>query len=83
MLDANILFGGASLMDTFDDLWEEAEATRRDLVAAGATTGFVAGFALSGGACEEIPTVPEDPISPGSLRHTLAAGCTGFPPARE
>ena len=34
-------------MDTFDHLWEEAEVTRRALIAAGAATGFVAGFALS------------------------------------
>ena len=34
-------------MDTFDHLWEEAEVTRRELIAAGAATGFVAGFALS------------------------------------
>jgi len=34
-------------MDTFDDLWERAEADRRDLLAAGSATGFVAGFALS------------------------------------
>ena len=34
-------------MDTFDHLWEEAEVTRRALIAAGAATGFVAGYALS------------------------------------
>lgn len=34
-------------MDTFDHLWEEAEVTRRELLAAGAATGFVAGFAMS------------------------------------
>lgn len=34
-------------MDTFDHLWKEAEVTRRELIAAGAATGFVAGFALS------------------------------------
>ena len=34
-------------MDTFDDLWQEAEMTRRKLIAAGAASGFVAGFALS------------------------------------
>lgn len=34
-------------MDTFDDLWEAADITRRELIATGATTGFVAGFALS------------------------------------
>jgi carboxymethylenebutenolidase len=34
-------------MDTFDDLWRQAELTRRKLIAAGAATGFVAGFALS------------------------------------
>jgi carboxymethylenebutenolidase len=34
-------------MDTFDNLWKEAEITRRRLIAAGAATGFVAGFALS------------------------------------
>ena len=34
-------------MDTFDDLWERAEITRRELVGAGVATGFVAGFAAS------------------------------------
>ena len=34
-------------MDTFDDLWRQAELTRRKLIAAGAASGFVAGFALS------------------------------------
>lgn len=34
-------------MDTFDDLWEQAEINQRALVAAGAATGFVAGFAMS------------------------------------
>jgi carboxymethylenebutenolidase len=34
-------------MDNFDDLWRQAELTRRKLIAAGAASGFVAGFALS------------------------------------
>jgi carboxymethylenebutenolidase len=34
-------------MDSFDDLWEQAELTRRELVAAGAATGYIAGFAAS------------------------------------
>jgi carboxymethylenebutenolidase len=34
-------------MDRFDKLWEQAEISRRALLAAGAATGFVAGFALS------------------------------------
>jgi dienelactone hydrolase len=34
-------------MATFDDLWQQAELTRRKLIAAGAASGFVAGFALS------------------------------------
>jgi|SRR5581483_5002455 len=34
-------------MDAFDDLWRQAEMTRRKLIAAGAASGFVAGFALS------------------------------------
>ena len=34
-------------MDQFDDLWERAEISRRELIASGAATGFVAGFALS------------------------------------
>jgi carboxymethylenebutenolidase len=34
-------------MDTLDRLWERAEIDRRKLLASGATTGFVAGFAAS------------------------------------
>jgi carboxymethylenebutenolidase len=34
-------------MSNFDHLWEEAELTRRQLIAAGVASGFVAGFALS------------------------------------
>src|SRR5262245_48131474 len=34
-------------MDQFDDLWERAEMSRRKVLATGAATGFVAGFALS------------------------------------
>ena len=34
-------------MDMFDDLWQQAELTRRKLIASGAASGFVAGFALS------------------------------------
>jgi carboxymethylenebutenolidase len=34
-------------MDVFDNLWQQAELTRRKLIAAGAASGFVAGFALS------------------------------------
>jgi carboxymethylenebutenolidase len=34
-------------MDTFDHLWEQAEMNRRELLVAGAATGFVAGFAMS------------------------------------
>ncbi len=34
-------------MEMFDDLWQQAELTRRKLIASGAASGFVAGFALS------------------------------------
>lgn len=34
-------------MDTFDKLWEIAEANRRQLLASGQATGFVAGYAAS------------------------------------
>jgi carboxymethylenebutenolidase len=34
-------------MDKFDELWERAELDRRELIAAGAAAGFVAGFAMS------------------------------------
>jgi len=34
-------------MHRFDDLWEQAELSRREVIASGAATGFVAGFALS------------------------------------
>ena len=34
-------------MDTMDTLWEAAEATRRELVAAGSATGVVTGYAAS------------------------------------
>ena len=34
-------------MGVFDDLWQQAELTRRKLIASGAASGFVAGFALS------------------------------------
>ena len=34
-------------MGMFDDLWQQAELTRRKLIASGAASGFVAGFALS------------------------------------
>lgn len=34
-------------MDTFDKLWEIAEANRRQLLAAGAAAGFVTGYAAS------------------------------------
>ena len=34
-------------MTQFDDLWKVAELNRRELIGAGAATGFVAGFAMS------------------------------------
>ena len=34
-------------MDRFDDLWKIAEMNRRELLASGAATGFVGGFAMS------------------------------------
>jgi hypothetical protein len=34
-------------VDTFHDVWRQAEPTRRKLIASGAASGFVAGFALS------------------------------------
>ena len=34
-------------MDRFDELWKQAELNRRDLLATGTLTGFVAGFAMS------------------------------------
>jgi carboxymethylenebutenolidase len=36
-----------SRMDTFDTLWRDAELSRRQVLATGATTGIVAGFAAS------------------------------------
>jgi carboxymethylenebutenolidase len=38
---------GVTGMDKFDELWDRAELDRRELIAAGAAAGFVAGFAMS------------------------------------
>src|SRR5262245_7537666 len=44
---STVLTPRSALMAQFDELWQQAELTRRKLIASGAATGFVAGFALS------------------------------------
>lgn len=63
-------------MDRFDDLWEEAEATRRELVAAGAETGFVAGFALSAQPVTAQTMIVTDPtgLEAGMIEVPTASG---------